>query len=245
MAKRVTAGVLAAVLAAVGVYVLVLYVRGAEQRAMAGEEAVEVLVVDEPVAEGTEAEQLAGQVRTEQVPAKVAADGSVDDLDELDGHVAAVDLVPGEQVVQDRFVEPAALERAGEVEIPDGMQVVTVSLSPERTVGGQLAPGDTIGVVASFGDGAGGDAAQGPTSHLVLHKVLVTNVQGGSASGSDDDEGGERAPDGDLLVSLATDAGDAEKVVFAAEHGSLWLTHQPEDADEDGTRIQSLEGIYE
>lgn len=257
--NRKVIGVIAAVLlAAVGTAVLVAYVKSAERRALAGERLVEVLVLDENVGEGTPAEDLTGRFSTEQVPVKVEARGAVSDLDQLEGKVAAVDLMSGEQLVSGRFVEPGDFTAQGAVDVPEGLQEVTVSLEPERAVGGQLAPGDTVGFFASFEPDV-----MIYSTHLNLHKVLVTNIQGDPqpAPSEDDADAGDdandddspvttppsrEAPPGDnLLITLAVDAADAEKVVFAAEHGTVWLSAEPEDADEDGTQVQTPETIYE
>lgn len=253
MRRRVIAGIIAVVLAAAGTAVLVMYVRGAEERALAGQEAVEVLVVTEAIEKGTPAQDIAGRVETRQVTANVRAQGSVDDVAELAGEVAVVDLVPGEQVLAERFADPATLQTTGQVAVPSGMQVVSVELEPQRAVGGQIAPGDTVGFIASF-TGASSEGSQdapanaqaaegGPTTGFVLHKVLVTNVQGSPVPDSED-ETRDGTPDGAQMVSLAVEAGDAERVVFAAENGSIWLTNEPQDAVEEGTQIQRLDRIY-
>lgn len=257
MRRRVIAGVIAVALAAAGTAVLVMYVRNAEERALAGQEAVEVLVVTEAIEKGTPAGDIRGRVDTRQVTANVRAEGSVNDLGELAGKVTAVKLVPGEQVLAQRFVDPASLQTAGQVAVPSGMQTVSVKLSPERAVGGQIAPGDTVGLLASFSQGSGGQgggtaqnppadaqsAEGGPTTGFVLHKVLVTNVQGPPVPESESEtRGGD--PGEEQMVSLAVEAGDAERVVFAAEHGEIWLTNEPQDAVEDGTRVQRLDRIY-
>lgn len=135
MQRRLVAGVLAAALAAAGTLVLVLYVSGAERRALAGEETVDVLVVREEITRGTKGEEVAELVESEQVPAKVRALDGVEDLESLQGRVAAIDLMPGEQVVASRFVDPAAMQ-ASRIDVPEGLQVVTVSLEPQRSVGG-------------------------------------------------------------------------------------------------------------
>ncbi len=44
------------------------------------------------------------------MPTKVAASGAVADLASLAGKVAAIDLLPGEQVVSSRFVTPEEYE---------------------------------------------------------------------------------------------------------------------------------------
>ena len=75
MRRRLIAALAALVLAATGAVVLLAYVRGADARALAGVQTVDVLVVDRPVAEGTPGEDLAELVRTERLPAKAAVPG--------------------------------------------------------------------------------------------------------------------------------------------------------------------------
>jgi pilus assembly protein CpaB len=69
MKRRIIGVVAAVVLAGVGAFVIVSYVRGIEARALAGEQATEVLVVDEAVAAGTPGEDLADSVSSTLVPA--------------------------------------------------------------------------------------------------------------------------------------------------------------------------------
>jgi pilus assembly protein CpaB len=242
MMRKIIGIALAVVLATVGTFVLVLYVQSAEDRALAGERVVDVLVASTEIPRGTPAEDLAGSVRTEKVPVKLQAMGSVEDLEELSGRVTSVNLLPGEQISTQRFIAPAQL---GRVEVPDGMLQVTVSLDSARALGGRIAPGDHVGVVASFGGGAADDEgdASSPTTHLILHKVLVTAVAGAP----DPEEATDTASaptSGTILVTLALDAPSVERVVFAAEHGTLWLSAEPQDAPVDGTRVQTLDTIY-
>jgi pilus assembly protein CpaB len=148
---RKALGITAALaVAALGTLLLVAYVQNAEQRALAGEEIVEVLVVDRPIPRGTPAAVLDGSVRLERIPVKVLAEGGVSDLDTLGDLVAVTDLVPGEQVVASRFATVEAVTAAEPVEVPSGYVAVTVSLSPDRAIGGRLVPGDLVAVIASF-----------------------------------------------------------------------------------------------
>ncbi|MDQ1538280.1 MAG: pilus assembly protein CpaB [Actinomycetota bacterium] len=228
-------GLLSAIgLAAVGTLLLVGYVNTAEARATEGEKLVDVLVVSQPIEAGTPAEDITSEVRTEQVPAKVQAQDAVSDLKSLHGLVAAVDLVPGEQLVKSRFVTPQVQKRG---DVPAGLLQVTVSLDPARALGGQIAQGDLVGVIASFDDAGNGQ----PASHLILHKVLVTSVQAAAPVDAKDEKA---APTSNLLVTLAVDAPAAERIVFAAEHGRVWLTAEPQDANEGGTRVQSKATVF-
>jgi hypothetical protein len=92
------------------------------------------------------------------------------------------------------------------------------------------------------------------TSHIILGPVLVTNVQveegfqSSASLGGDDDEDGDDetpvAPTANLLVTVAIEAPAVERVVFAAEHGTVWLAHQPAGADLEGTSVQDRATVY-
>lgn len=200
-------GIIGAVaVATLGTLLLVGYVRGAEDRALAGEQVVEVLVVDRPIARGTPASDLAPWVRVERVPAKVQAEGSIGSLSAVAGLVAGTDLLPGEQLVGPRFVTAESLDEHARIEAPPDSLEVTVSVSPERALGGQIVPGDVVAVIASFdpfdlntvepaslkpgesidpgevflGSSTPDEASlpRSPAStDLILHDVLVTSVQ--------------------------------------------------------------------
>jgi pilus assembly protein CpaB len=119
MRRRVTGIVAALVLASLGTVMLVVYVQSARDEAVAGERMVDVLVVSDDIEKGTKAADIDDLVDTKQVPAKVRADGAVADLADLDDEsVAAVDLVPGEQLVASRFVSRSEAARG---DIPEGL----------------------------------------------------------------------------------------------------------------------------
>jgi len=256
--RRRLLGVIGAiVLAAIGTAILVMYVSGAEDRALAGERVVKVLVVKSTVPAGTPASSLGDMVEAKKVTTKVRAEGSVSTTQELAGLVTSAELVPGEQLVKARFVQPSVYNaQATGVQVPPGLLQTTISLSPDRAVGGVLTPGTTVAVVVSFdgedvkNDPVDGVAvrAEGATpkvTHMILQKVLVTNVQGGttpaapSTTGPDKTAAAPAVPSGSLLVTLALDAPSVERVVFAAESGKLWLAIEPKDANEGGTRVQT------
>lgn len=282
MSRKWIGVVVAVALAAIGTWVLVQYVQSAEERALEGQETIEVLVVSETVPAGAPAESLTAKVRTELVPAKVQAPGSVASLAELAGQVTAVELLPGEQVIQTRFVLPEVFESLDEFEVPEGLVEVTMSLSPERAVGGTLRQGDSVAVFASFEpfelDGTSPEAdedsiiisADNPTdaqqladelgvttaktpnsTGLILHKVIVSNVQveqlpvepvvGEGVEQPDV----ELAPTGNLLVTLAMQPEQAERFIFTAEFGLVWLAIDDETVAEDTSKVQSRNTIYD
>jgi pilus assembly protein CpaB len=240
--RRILATVVALLLAATGTVVLIAYVDAADSRALAGVRTVDVLVVAEPIAAGTPGAEVADLVTTRTLPATAAVTGRVTDLSSIDGMVATVDLQPGEQLLAGRFAGPDTLAAPGTVAVPDGDQEVSVLLEPARAVGGRLAAGDRVGVLISLDP---------PSTHAVLHRVLVTQVQGAPAAVPEDSAdtdpaaAGTPAPDASLMVTLAVSAAQAESVVFGAEHGTLWLTLEPDGAQVDGTEVVTPDNVYE
>lgn len=244
MRRRLLAATAALVLAVVGAVVLVAYARGADARAMKGMQVASVLVVDKPITEGTPGDQLKDLVRSELLPRVAAEPGRVTDLRQLAGKVAAVDLAPGEQLLASRFVAPNDLRAAGTVAVPPGDQEVSVLLEPQRAVGGDLAAGDKVGVYVSMKlpDGTG-------VTHAVLHGVLVTQVQGAPAqnpapAASSSPSSAPAAPTQNLLITFAVTAKEAEPIIFGQEHGTLWLSLEPDGANNGGTTVINPNNVY-
>jgi len=242
--RRLIAAIAAMLLAGLGAVLLLSYVGKADQRAMAGMETVRVLVVEKRVAEGTPAEKLTGLVTARTLPLKAVAPGALSSVEPISGRVATTDLQPGEQLLASRFVDPATLVDPNEVNVPKGMQQVSIALESQRILGGDLEPGATVGVFVSL---AKEDERPAQTK-LVLHKVLVSKVQGGTTSDQSDDkaasENSAPLPQGTFLVTLALTAPNAERLVFGAEHGKIWLSLEPANATLAGTRVVTEKSVY-
>jgi pilus assembly protein CpaB len=244
MRRRLLAACAALVLLVAGSLVLLAYVRGADARALAGARPVEVLVVDKLVPAGTSGDELAGFVSTETLPGKAALEGRVTDLSDLSGRVATVELQVGEQLLASRFVRPEDQQAPGTVEVPEGLQEISVLLTPERVIGARLAAGDTVGVYLSQVLPSGTRQTS-----AVLHRVLVSQVQGAPTPPDPTAEGGAETaaagtPATSLMVTLAVTAKDAETIVFGSEHGTLWLTLETEGDETSGTRVIDESTIY-
>ena len=225
MRTRIIALVVAAVLAITGGVLLVNYVRGADQRAADGAELTPVLVVTADVPAGTKAGDLKLLVEETTVPAAFLAEGaltSLDDLDEVDDLVTTAALVPGEQVILERLASPeSVVEQGGSVQIPEGMQEVSISLDAPRVLGGRLQAGDTVGIYVSL-EAEGANPRQ---TRLLLEQVLVTAASGGETIAAD---GTATAPSGTVTVTVAVSEADAQAIIYARQYASLWFTKQNE-----------------
>ena len=250
MKVRILSAVAALLLAVIGASVLTNYVANADQRALRGAQSVQVYVVRAPIPAGTTADKLPQLTAQQTLPANAVATGAVTNLSQLAGKVPSTDLVPGEQLLSARFVDPASLKdkNPGQVPLPDGMQEVTIQLEPQRVVGGQLTAGDTVGVLFTFGNGSSGGPT-GPITHMEMQKVLVMTVQGvptatTPSTGSGQAGAAPAVPAGSVLVTLARTAPDVEKIVYAAENGKIWLSKEPSTASETGTQELNRDGVF-
>ena len=250
MKSRLLAGVLAVLLAIVGAVIVVTYAQGADQRAVAGMNPTGVLVVTKAVPAGSPLETVKASVSVQQLPDTAVAETALESLDDSAGKVAAVDLIPGEQLLAERLVAAEEAKIEGGVRVPAGMQEVSFQLEPQRVVGGRINVGDHVGISLNFSGGAYKPAAGDATTQLTLRKVLVTAVQRApqAASAEKPADGTDPAdttlPEGSLMLTVAVTDMDASKIIFTSINGELWLTKEPLDAQDNGPRIERKEVVY-
>jgi pilus assembly protein CpaB len=273
--RRVIAAVAAILLAVVGFVLVLNYANRADERAMEGMETDEVLFAAETIPQGTSVEDLGDYVETRAVPRSFLVSEPVTDLNELAGRVAVTDIVAGEQLQQARFATADELRGRGSFQLPEdaeNLHQITVPVPTARALGGDIAPGDTVGVFISldaefnndlyvdengnvqFTDQADSSTDDGESSDnstslsltkLVLEKVLVTRVQGGfvpSSTPSDEEEDeGDSEPADQILVTLALEGGQAEQLVYGMEFGTVWLSYEPDTAEEDDDDVKVVQ----
>jgi pilus assembly protein CpaB len=191
------------------------------------------------------------------VPKLAVAENGVTDLSSLNSKVSAVALMPGEQLLASRMVEQNAFLGPARVQVPNGLQELTLKLPIERVAGGVLKAGDTVGVFISIED-SGAQGGKASRTQLTFHKVLVTGAQfsNGTATqtgGSDSSTGATQASstssskeqtDDTYLVTLARNSADAERIVFAAEFGKIYLSKEPGDALETSSGVVDKAGLF-
>jgi pilus assembly protein CpaB len=179
-----------------------------------------------------------------QTPAAVAADSRVE--------------VPPEFLQVTISLEPA---RAVGGRLVPGDYVGLIASFDPFDVGG-VEPGDEEAIeeakdsiILIGGTGTQGSQDQVPlalqtpnSSQLIIHKILITGIQVEQAPRELEDGAAttvEFAPTGNLLITMAAGAEDVEKIVFAAEHGFIWLALEDIDAPEPITEIRTRRNIYE
>jgi pilus assembly protein CpaB len=237
MQSRVLAILIAVVLALVATAALVVYVNGADRRAIAGQEPEQVWVAVKPIPAGTTGlnAKNTGLIDLVAMPSRNAATNAVRSLNQIQNKVAAVNIVPEEQLLLSRWVGPEEFGGRGLLPIPREHQAVSVGVELTRQVAGFVTPGDLVSLVVSMSrDGQGGEKVD--TSQFLLKNVQVLAVGTTALSNASSKGAGGRVNQGKgsqtlTAITLAVEDGDVPRVVYAAEYGSIYLTLMPPDAD--------------
>lgn len=179
MKRRVITIVLAATLAIVGTLAVLVYVLRADARAVAGQQAVTVLVVDKAIPSGTTAGEAKSKLRKETLPASsVATDALSEITAEQDDLVTSADLKPGQLLLGSMLVSEE--QATGDLTIPDGKVAVTITLCSPEAVAGNVRAGSEVAVFGTLVTGGTGDITAQPNC-TGQHKQLV----GGGAETAD------------------------------------------------------------
>jgi pilus assembly protein CpaB len=252
MKRSFLAAVLAVLLAAVGCVAVAAYVRTADKRALAGQKAVQVLVVRKKIPAGTTGQAIRTGGYTELVimpAATVPADalGSIDTS--LVALAVTADQQPRQLLLRGAFDVPSV--RSGGFKVPDGMLAVSVSMRVPAQVAGYVRPGSSVAVFDTFtvaegkgpghvpaGDGLSSNHEYSQATRLLLPKVQVLAIGGRGAPGAQVGtqptpspsaaatggvSGGQPADTGTVLITVAVTQDQAQRLVLATQTGSLYL----------------------
>ncbi len=222
MERRKILLVVAAVVAALGATLVFLYAQGAENRAVAQFQTVEVLSAAQRIERGESMDDAlaAGKVTLEAVTVDEVLAGAGADDEVFAGQVALTTVYPGEQLLPVKFGAAAEVESTSTLPVPEGKVAIAVSLTDQGRVGSFTRPGSEVAIYLSAAPEDGTPAF----TRMLLPRVTVigagstTQVQ----STAEATEGGtvpEALPN--TLLTLAVEQSEAEKVLFAQGAGTL------------------------
>lgn len=241
MSRRILLIASTVLLAVLGTVAVLVYVGRADQRAVAGKQAVFVLVAEKKVAAGTTAgaARRDGLLRTEVMPAETVPAGAVSDVGaDLTDLVASGDIQAGQLLLREMFVAERA--QASGLSLDDGKIAVTVAVAGAERVAGYVAVGSKVAVFDTFNvseSDPGTPAGDGlrvrqhdynQATRLVLKSVEVVAVglpatTTGDGTAKQGALGSDGTPGDEVLVTVAVDQGDAEKLIHAAQTGAIYL----------------------
>ncbi len=230
---RALALVLALLLAVIAVVALSDYVDSQRREVTTELDLREVVVATQDIPAGTPAEVVRTLSTTKQIPLGALPDGALIRLDNVTGFLAQ-DVVLNQVFTTAMFVEARPAQNA--FQIPPGQVAVAVDVSVTAGVANFLDPGDRVSILVNVG-GARADAGDGTAADEAATRFLLQNVEvlaiGRRVTNAAAEGVREQVVRDDTLLTLtlAVDAFDAERLVYATTSGELYLVLLPDDLD--------------
>ncbi|BBH17207.1 hypothetical protein Back2_14940 [Nocardioides baekrokdamisoli] len=228
MKRRPILIALAVLLALIGTGAVYAYVHTADSRAVNGMKAVSVLVVSKEIPVGTPWSSIAsgGYVTTESVPASAAPSTALSSTtaDITPTFMATFAIHTGQLLTREMFAAKAAT--VGALQIPGKLQALTISVPLPADVMGFVQNGSQVAVYALVQLQHSPNANQQVGTNPIVSKLLIPRVTviAVSQPAPTSVSGGGPAPTGSLLVTLAVDQQQAERLLVAQKVGDLYLT---------------------
>jgi pilus assembly protein CpaB len=186
MSRRIIAAVAALVIAVVGSVAVVAYARAADQRALAGQEAVRVYVAEKEIPAGTTAGQAVqdGLIVQELIARKGVPEDALTDVSaDYSQLVATSAIQAGEIVLTTRFAAHGVAQ--GVLPVPTGLLAVSVALDDPSHVGSFVTVGSKVAVFDTFniqeavksGQTPAGDHLQDNHAYTRATRLLLPSVE--------------------------------------------------------------------
>ena len=221
MGRRTLLLIAALAVAALGTTMVFLYVNGVNERALADQDPVQVLVATAPIAAGTTAQdaQSAGSLEKRTVTRASVASGALSDITPIAEQVALAPIFVGEQIIEAKFGAPG---NASSLPIPEGKLAVSVQLADPARVAGFVAPGSEVAVFLTI---EGSQGTGNEITRVLLPKVQVIATGASTVVSTTTTTEGETQTEElpKALLTLAVTQDEAQKVVFGSQHGQMYF----------------------
>ncbi len=225
MRRRILIALTALVLAGVSAAALLVYAEGVDRRAVAGRQAVWVLLAAERIPAGTTGAQIRTQGLADKVlmPAETVPKDSLHAYDlGLDKLKLTADLQPDQLLLRGQFSStgPKAAVTAG---VPDGKIGVSIAVTMAPGVAEKVAPGDLVTVFVTY---PRDKAPSEQKTRILLASASVISITTGPPSDVAPSLSASRrssSADQTYPATLAVDQLDATRLVHAAQTGLVYL----------------------
>jgi pilus assembly protein CpaB len=229
MRRRAVLLIVAALIAAAGTALVLLYVQGINSRATASQQPVKVLTATAQIEPGETmaAAQAAGKVELAEWPRAKVLPSAVSSAEGLQENVALSTVYAGEQIIPEKFGDVGDQDALG---IPKGKMAVSVELTDPARVAGFVNPGSEVAIfVSGEPELIKPDGSTSPLpeiTKLLLRKVEVvgvgqTTVLSTTKTTAEGEETTEEIPK--TILTIAVTQEEAEQVFLSARTGELAL----------------------
>ena len=145
--------VVAALLAAVAVFVLYQYVNSLKDKAYGNAQKVKVYKVENTVPKGTYGQETKGLIVQDEIPREWYPNNAITSMDQITNKVAVADLSKNQIIVNGNFVDPSTstFSLSSQLKQIRGTDQVAITIQVDnvRGVAGLIVPGDYVNIMAT------------------------------------------------------------------------------------------------
>ncbi|GAA1785346.1 hypothetical protein GCM10009682_04220 [Luedemannella flava] len=229
MTRRLLAIAVSIVLAAFGTAAVLYYAFSADTRAQDRiTNPVTVAVATQAIPAGTSGDQINARklVRFEKMPKGAVPSDALSQIGpEQAKLVLTSNVAAGQVLMAANFGQQSQLNSG--LALPSGQLAVTVETGAPEQVAGYVQPGSEVSIFLTYKVAAGDSEAVGLTrTRVLLPKVEVLAVGTYTPRGSNSGQaatGGGGEGDGALLITVAVNQAEAERLIEGLSVGSLYL----------------------
>jgi pilus assembly protein CpaB len=216
--RRLALLIAAVLVAALGTSLVFVYVQKADDRAIADQQPVKVLVAKLSIAPGTRVVDAAnaGSFETKDLPQSAVAPGALSTTDPISDMVALTTIFPGQQLLSGMFGATAG--SVSSIAIPPGQIAASFSFGDPQRVAGFVQPGSQV--VVFLTSSLTGTAQ---STRVLLPKVTVIAVGPTTITPPSDPSLANPETLPRAMLTLALTQRQAEKLIFAQGNGTLYL----------------------
>lgn len=219
MTRRTVLIFAAFVVAALGTALIFAYVNNLDDKAIAKQQPVEILVakVDIPAGTSTADVSQKGMLELKKVTKDSAAPTALSSLDTLADKVALSTIYAGEQILPAKFGTTAEVTS---LSMPPGNIAVSVQLSDPARVAGFVQPGSHVSIFLTIAQSGQSRIRVLLPNALVIAVGPTTNAPANttSSTGVTNTEALPRA-----IMTLALSQREAEKLILASQSGTVYF----------------------
>ena len=218
MGRRLALLIAAVLVAALGTTLVFAYVKKADDRAIADQQPVTVLIAKTAIAAGTRVVDAAnaGAFQTKELPQSAVAPGALSTADPIKDQVALGTIFPGQQLLAGMFGATARADAA--IAIPPGQIAVSFSFGDPQRVAGFLQPGSNVVVFLSSSLTGSKQATRVLLPKVTILAIGPTTITPPADPAQANPEALSRA-----MLTLALTQKQAEKLIFASSQGTMYL----------------------
>jgi pilus assembly protein CpaB len=216
--RRLALLIAAVLVAAIGTGLVFAYVKKADDRAIADQQPVTVLVAKTSIAPGTRVVDAAnaGAFQTKEFPQAAVVAGALSSVDPVKDQVVLTTIFPGQQLLTGMFGATAASNAS--IAIPPGQIAASFSFGDPQRVAGFVQPGSNV-VIFLTSALAGGASS----TRVLLPKVTVIAVGPTTITPPADPAQANPEAQPRAMLTLALTQAQAERIIFAQGNGAMYL----------------------